>query len=269
MKLTPHLLIAASLLSTTAIPVTTAFAPTSASALLTSSLILSGSSAQVLASSDSIPATKRNFRIGHPAVHANSNSNSNPQRYLSSSSSSTTMSSSAASLPSQDDAFPGFSSTPHLAPSPLTAERIADAMDLFCAKPSPAIFARSWSPDAIFADAICHATGAKQYLAQWYGMPATFSESRTLVWKLLKDSPTEIKYAQKQHYKVKGLGTTKQMVSTVVMHLDAQGKVVSFEDRWNHKPMGGAISWPFRRLNALAMPWIVGVPKEAKQGVQH
>ncbi len=66
-------------------------------------------------------------------------------------------------------------------------------MDLFGAKPSPTIFTR-WSANAIFADPICHANGAKQYLAQWYGMPAAFSHSETLAWKLIKDTETEVEY---------------------------------------------------------------------------
>ena len=48
-----------------------------------------------------------------------------------------------------------------------TYQLIKDAQDLFSAKPSLEIFKRSWSPDAIFADPICHAEGWKQYAAQW------------------------------------------------------------------------------------------------------
>lgn len=100
-------------------------------------------------------------------------------------------------------------------------------------------------------------------------MPAAFSESETLAWKLVKQEPGEVQYAQKQRYKVKGLGMTKEMVSTVVIERNADNKITRFEDRWNHKPLGGVIGWPFRRLNAVTLPWLVGVPKEAKAAVNH
>ncbi|GAC99225.1 hypothetical protein PHSY_006825 [Pseudozyma hubeiensis SY62] len=175
--------------------------------------------------------------------------------------------SSSSTLPPQTASFAGFESHPNIEPSGATATLIKDAVDLFSAKPSPTIFARSWSPTAIFADPICHANGSRQYLAQWYGMPAAFSESHLLEWKLIKDEPRLVEYVQKQRYKVKGLGMVKEMISTVVMERDAEGKVVRFEDRWNHKPLGGVLGWPFRRANALVLPWIVGVPGESKQAV--
>ncbi|KAJ1018831.1 hypothetical protein NDA16_004636 [Ustilago loliicola] len=178
------------------------------------------------------------------------------------------MSSSSPSLPQSND-FETYSSTPHIDPTPETSQLILDAMHLFSAKPSAAIFARSWSASAIFADPICHAVGSRQYLAQWYGMPAAFSESETLAWKLIKQEPNQVQYAQRQRYKVKGLGIVKEMVSTVVMHRDGQNKITKFEDRWNHKPLPGAIAWPFRRLNAVTLPWLVSVPKEAKHAVSH
>ncbi len=171
------------------------------------------------------------------------------------------------SLPAQNDKFPGFESSPHLEPTPETAQLIKDAQDLFSAKPSPAIFSRSWAPTAIFADPICHAEGAKQYLAQWYGMPAAFAESETLAWKLTKQEPREVQYVQKHRYKVKGLGMNKEMISTVVMERDENNKITRFEDRWNHKPLGGVLGWPFRRLNAVSLPFLIGVPGEAKQAV--
>ncbi|SPO26819.1 uncharacterized protein UTRI_04130_B [Ustilago trichophora] len=206
------------------------------------------------ASPPSIPASQRHFRLGHPAAHLNKDTSSSH--------------STAMSLPSQNQAFEGFSQHPSVEPSKETAQLIRDAMDLFSAKPSPSIFARSWSPNAIFADPICHAEASRQYLAQWYGMPAAFSHSETLEWKLIKQEPALVEYVQKQRYKVKGLGLTKDMVSTVVMQRNPQsGKITRFEDRWNHKPLGGVLGWPFRRLNALTLPLLVGVPKEAKSAL--
>lgn len=82
---------------------------------------------------------------------------------------------------------------------------------------------------------------SRQFLAQWYGMPAAFSKSDTLAWRVESSSEREIVYHQKQLYKIKGLGMEKEMVSKVVIGLDEQGKVESFQDRWNGEelPSGG------------------------------
>lgn len=100
-------------------------------------------------------------------------------------------------------------------------------------------------------------------------MPAAFAKSETLEWKLIKQQEDGIEYVQKQRYRVKGLGVTKDMISTVVMQRDpTTNKITKFEDRWNHKPLGGVFSWPFRRFNALSLPLLVGVPKETKLAVE-
>ncbi|PWZ00301.1 hypothetical protein BCV70DRAFT_200459 [Testicularia cyperi] len=215
------------------------------------------------------PVAQRAFRLGRAAAGLNTQpppgSLPHKAQYSTSTMSSSTTSQSP-SLPAQDQSFPGFESTPLIEPDSSTAQLIQDAQDLFGAKPTPQIFTRSWSPHATFADPICHANGAKQYLPQWYGMPAAFAQSTTLAWKLIRQDPDRVEYVQKQHYKVKGLGTEKTMVSTVYMERDPQtNKITRFEDRWNHKPLGGAFSWPFRRLNAVTMPFLVGVPQDTKE----
>lgn len=250
MRLSPVPLLAA--LSLTASSTTAALPPTVAvglPTLLTASTALVFSSSHVSASSPPIPASQRHFRLGHPAAAASYSTMSTP------------------TLPAQTDAFPGFESTPRIEPSSSTAQLIQDALDLFGAKPSASIFTR-WSPSAIFADPICHADGARQYLAQWYGMPAAFAESHTLAWKLIKDEERRVEWVQRQKYKVKGLGMVKEMVSTVVVERGEDGKVTRFEDRWNHKPLGGTLGWPFRRLNAVTLPLLVGVPKETQGAVK-
>ncbi len=60
----------------------------------------------------------------------------------------------------------------------------------------------------------------------------------------------------------------KEMVSTVVMERDAEGKVVKFEDRCESQAVGWQPGWPFRRLNALTLPLLVGVPKETQGAVK-
>ncbi|SJX63573.1 uncharacterized protein SRS1_14327 [Sporisorium reilianum f. sp. reilianum] len=227
--------------------------PSTLFTLLTVSLATPTTTATTSAAISNTFAPQRTFRLGRPAAFA-----SHPY---------TTMSASA-SLPAQTESFSGFASSPVLAPTAETSQLVRDAMELFGARPSAAIFAR-WSPGAVFADPICHAEGYAQYLAQWYGMPAAFAHSETLAWKLITQQDDRVEYVQLQRYKVKGLGVTKDMVSTVVMQRDpATNTITRFEDRWNHKPLGGVFSWPFRRLNAFTLPWIVGVPKETKQVMQ-
>ncbi|UZJ52222.1 hypothetical protein CBS101457_001542 [Exobasidium rhododendri] len=149
-----------------------------------------------------------------------------------------------------------------------TTTRIQDAFDLFGAKPSHSIFQRSWSPDAIFEDPICFATGERQYKAQWWGMPAAFSKSELLSWHVEKDDPQEIRYVQKQRYTVKGLGLKKEMLSTVVMKLDQHGRIIHFQDRWDGKDMPtNVVAMTLRRLNALVMPYLITVPSSSAKEV--
>ncbi|KIS68772.1 uncharacterized protein UMAG_10657 [Mycosarcoma maydis] len=201
----------------------------------------------VSASTSQIGASQRHFRIGHPGARITWNMTTD--------------------VAPQSAAFEAFESYPTLDPSHTTLSLVKDAMDLFSAKPSAAIFARSWSRNATFSDPICHAVGARQYLAQWYAMRAVFSESETLEWKLIRDEPTHIEYVQKQRYKLKALGTVKVMHSTVVMHTDAHGRITRFEDRWNHTALPGTLAWPFRRLNAITLPWLVAVAAESKNAL--
>ncbi|CAO1620862.1 unnamed protein product [Jaminaea pallidilutea] len=145
--------------------------------------------------------------------------------------------------------------------SQLAEQRIADAQALFGAKPSLDIFKRSWAPDAIFEDPICWAQGWRQYAAQWYAM-RLFSRSTTSAWRVIKDTPEEIQYIQKQNYAIDRFNFEKTMHSTVVMKLDEQGRIKHFVDRWDHQDMPGIWSYPLRRLNALSMPMIIGHPSQ-------
>lgn len=165
--------------------------------------LLSTQPPSTLASTPSFAgAHQRTFRLGRPAAGLNTDA----PRFFSSM---------PVNLPSQNEAFDGFAQLPLEQPSESTAQLIRDAMDLFGAKPTAELFRRSWMPNAVFADPICHAEGSRQYLAQWYGMPAAFAKSETLEWKLVKQHDSEVQYVQKQRYTVKGLGTTKDMVVSI------------------------------------------------------
>jgi hypothetical protein len=94
-------------------------------------------------------------------------------------------------------------------------------------------------------------------------MPKAFSESKTLSWSLKTSTPELIEYEQSQHYKIRGLGTVKQMNSLVVMQLNNEGKIKHFEDRWDAKPLpSGSIAMFLRRMNARTVPMIVSYPKD-------
>ncbi|PWN42412.1 hypothetical protein IE81DRAFT_323574 [Ceraceosorus guamensis] len=141
-------------------------------------------------------------------------------------------------------------------------ELIKSVQDLFSCKPTPAHFLK-WSPDAIFEDPICYAVGARQYKAQWYGMAKAFAGSELRAWHIESVKPDEIRYAQKQWYKIGSF--EKIMDSTVVMKLDKDGKIVHFQDRWGHNEIGSnPLTYIFRRLNAVTLPLFVSIPEGGK-----
>ncbi|CEH17493.1 hypothetical protein CBOM_03914 [Ceraceosorus bombacis] len=75
--------------------------------------------------------------------------------------------------------------------------------------------------------------------------------------------PDEIRYAQKQWYKIGSF--EKIMDSTVVMKLDKDGRIVHFQDRWGRNEIGSnPVTYIFRRLNAVTLPLFVSIPEGGK-----
>jgi hypothetical protein len=134
---------------------------------------------------------------------------------------------------------------------------------IFSANPSHEIFRRSWAPDAVFEDPLCYAKGERQFKAQFWGLVAAFSKCELLAWHATKDEPNQVNYVQRQRYTFKGLGFSKEMLSTISMKLNDQGKIIHMQDRWNHQdPPANFIAWPLRRLNAVSLPYLISVPPE-------
>lgn len=64
-----------------------------------------------------------------------------------------------------------------------------------------------------------------------------FPKSVTLSYRVLSstNNPNRIVYHQEQEYTLRGLGTKKVMVSTVVIELDEEDKIIHLHDKWNGK----------------------------------
>ncbi|KAJ1026195.1 hypothetical protein NDA18_003852 [Ustilago nuda] len=127
------------------------FIPTLGLAASSAALVSASLPPTYVAAAAPVNVKQKIFRLGKPAADIKRAL----QALYSTMSSSTTP-----TLPQSND-FDQYKSTPHIDPTPETAQLVRDAQDLASAKPSPAIFARSWSPSAIFADPICHAEGSR------------------------------------------------------------------------------------------------------------
>ncbi|QRW12988.1 hypothetical protein RhiLY_11987 [Ceratobasidium sp. AG-Ba] len=105
-------------------------------------------------------------------------------------------------------------------------------------------------------------------LLKWYGLPKVFSHSRTLMYKVISstEKPNRIVYEQRQEYTFRLIGTKRAITSIIFIDLDENDKIVRLEDKWNGKdqPVRFGALW-LRRLNAVTVPWFIGVPKYESQ----
>ncbi|KAI9678858.1 MAG: hypothetical protein M1817_005918 [Caeruleum heppii] len=163
-----------------------------------------------------------------------------------------------------------------------------------------------WKDDGVFTDPITNAIGRKQFEPQWYGLQTAFSEIERLHHEVT-DVGNPISMDLKTRYKVKGIGKETTIASKVNIFYDkASGKIEKVEDKWDGKLPESSIAnvsarqlispfwwlhyaeawafwtWSFvwytrpweafRRLNAVTVPHMVGVPKsdeeDAKKGNQ-
>ncbi|KAH7093203.1 hypothetical protein FB567DRAFT_514887 [Paraphoma chrysanthemicola] len=140
---------------------------------------------------------------------------------------------------------------------------VGSILDLFAGRPSLAKLAL-WRDDATFSDPLTIATGRDKYAAQWYGLQQAFSEIERLDHKVT-DAGNPILMDLKTRYVIKGIGKEQTIQSIVAIHLDGEGKIQKVEDKWNGKLPEGSISEAFRHLNAVTVPKIVSVPKNAEE----
>ncbi|KAI9841373.1 MAG: hypothetical protein M1837_000756 [Sclerophora amabilis] len=180
---------------------------------------------------------------------------------------------------------------------------VGSVLDLFAGRPSLQKLTL-WKDDAVFEDPITIAKGRKQFEPQWYGLQAAFSEIERLHHEVTS-SGNPITFDLKTRYKLKGLGKDTTIQSVINIFYDkTDGKIQKVEDKWDGKLPDSSIqdvsmrqlispawwfhyaeAWAFwlwslvwwtwwwkafRRLNAVSVPKMVGVPKneeeDAKKG---
>ncbi|KAK5113772.1 hypothetical protein LTR62_003156 [Meristemomyces frigidus] len=142
---------------------------------------------------------------------------------------------------------------------------VGSVLDLFAGRPSlPKL--QLWKDDATFTDPLTIAQGRDQYSAQWYGLQAAFSEIERLGHEV-KDAGNPIKMDLDTRYVVKGLGKEQKIHSLIEITMEGD-KISKVADKWDGKLPEGSIAQAFRRLNAVSVPYIVGVPKNAEEDRQ-
>ncbi|GME47408.1 hypothetical protein GTA08_BOTSDO11653 [Neofusicoccum parvum] len=147
---------------------------------------------------------------------------------------------------------------------------VGSVLDLFAGRPSLEKL-RLWSDEAVFEDPITQARGRKEYEPQWYGLQTAFSEIERLSHEVTS-SGNPITMSLKTRYVVKGIKKETTINSVVNISTDSAGKITKVEDRWDGSLPESGIANAFRRLNAVTVPKMVGVPKndeeDAKRGNQ-
>ncbi|KAF8921490.1 hypothetical protein CPB85DRAFT_1271079 [Mucidula mucida] len=141
---------------------------------------------------------------------------------------------------------------------------MADLQELYCCRPTPEIFERSWNKEAVFEDPLSVCKGFHEYAAQWYAMPKLFSNSVTLSSRVMSstNSPNRLVYAQTQEYTYRIGGQKKVIESIIVVDLDEEEKIVKLSDQWDGKLPTWFGSHFLRRVNAKVAPWFVHVPNK-------
>ncbi|KAI0476583.1 hypothetical protein GGR56DRAFT_694167 [Xylariaceae sp. FL0804] len=140
---------------------------------------------------------------------------------------------------------------------------VGSVLDLFEGNPTLKHLSL-WSRDATFTDPLTVAQGYDKYAAQWYGLPAVFNPIQILSHRVTSGgNPIELDLTNR--YVVKGVKKEQVIDSKIKIELDADGKVVKVEDRWNDKLPEGTISEAFRKLNAVTVPTLVKVPKNEEE----
>ncbi|KAG8934757.1 hypothetical protein FRC01_000438 [Tulasnella sp. 417] len=139
---------------------------------------------------------------------------------------------------------------------------VEDVMELFCSRPTPEIFERSWKKDAVFAvsmkdinantpdgssgrtcqDPLSKCHGYHEYAPQWYGLAKLFPKSKTLKMNVISsthapDEPNRIVYEQEQEYTLKLVGHKQVVRSLVVIDLDENDMITKLEDKWDGKDL--------------------------------
>ncbi|KAL9103590.1 MAG: hypothetical protein Q9163_001392 [Psora crenata] len=132
---------------------------------------------------------------------------------------------------------------------------IGSVLDLFAGRPSLKKL-QLWTDDGVFEDPITKAEGRRQYEAQWYGFQTVFSEIERLHHEVTS-AGNPISMDLRTRYVVKGMHKEQTIDSKVnIFYDEATGKITR----------------ALRKMNAVTVPRVVGVPKhdeeDAKKGFQ-
>ncbi|KAL9075859.1 MAG: hypothetical protein Q9161_001252 [Pseudevernia consocians] len=147
----------------------------------------------------------------------------------------------------------------------------SDQNQLFAGRPSLKKL-QLWDDEGVFEDPITKAVGRKQYEPQWYGLQAAFSEIERLHHEVTSGG-NPIAMDLRTRYVVKGIGKEQTIDSKINIFYDkATGKITKVEDKWDGKLPDSSFQNAFRKINAVTVPKMVGVPKsneeDAKLGNQ-
>jgi len=139
---------------------------------------------------------------------------------------------------------------------------VASVLDLFAGRPSLAKL-QLWKDEGVFTDPITIAKGRKQFEPQWYGLQTAFSEIERKSHQVT-DAGNPIAMDMVTRYKVKGIGKETTINSKILIFTEG-GKISRVEDKWDGELPDSGIANAFRRLNAVSVPKMVGVPKDAEE----
>ncbi|KAL2056981.1 hypothetical protein ABVK25_002720 [Lepraria finkii] len=122
-----------------------------------------------------------------------------------------------------------------------------------------------WADDGTFEDPITKAVGRQQYEPQWYGLQTAFSEIERLHHEVTSGG-NPISMDLRTRYVVKGIGKEQTIDSKINIFYDkATGKITKLEDKWGGKLPDSSFQNAFRKINAVTVPKMVGVPKNDEE----
>ncbi|KAF2460413.1 hypothetical protein BDY21DRAFT_406142 [Lineolata rhizophorae] len=136
-------------------------------------------------------------------------------------------------------------------------------LDLFAGKPSLQKL-KLWEDDAVFEDPLTIAKGRKQYEPQWYGLQSAFSKIERLAHEVTSvGNPISMNLTNR--YVMKGLNKEQTINSVVDIYVNQSGKIERVEDKWDGNLPDSSFRNAFRKLNAVSVPKMVGVPKTEEE----
>ncbi|KAI9654250.1 MAG: hypothetical protein M1821_006778 [Bathelium mastoideum] len=156
-----------------------------------------------------------------------------------------------------------ISTAPGVELSPQQKTIVGSVLDLFAGRPSLEKL-QLWNDDAVFEDPITVAKGRKQYEPQWYGLQTAFSEIERLSHQVTS-SGNPISLDLKTRYVVKGIGKEQTISSVINIFTGADGKIDKVEDKWDGQLPDSGFRNALRKINAVSVPKMVGVPKNEEE----